>query len=67
MSKITEKNIKDKLMEVMDPELNISIVDLGLVYKIDKKELGNLPGKNATKNIVSVINYVTKTKKAKVF
>lgn|SRR3989344_2343312 len=34
MKKFSEKQIKDKLFEVMDPELNISIVDLGLVYKI---------------------------------
>lgn len=33
--KITEKLIKSKLSEVLDPELNISIVDLGLVYKIE--------------------------------
>lgn len=32
MKKISEKQIKNKLYEVMDPELNISIVDLGLVY-----------------------------------
>ena len=32
--KITAKMIKNKLTEVMDPELNISIVDLGLVYKV---------------------------------
>lgn len=32
--KLTVKQIKEKLSEVMDPELNISIVDLGLVYKI---------------------------------
>ncbi|MCL4374957.1 metal-sulfur cluster assembly factor [Patescibacteria group bacterium] len=30
----TAKLIKDKLLEVFDPELNISIVDLGLVYHI---------------------------------
>ena len=34
MKKINEKQIKDKLTEVMDPELNISIVDLGLVYEV---------------------------------
>lgn len=34
MKKISEKQIKNKLTEVMDPELNISIVDLGLVYKV---------------------------------
>ncbi|EKE14843.1 MAG: protein of unknown function DUF59 [uncultured bacterium] len=32
--KPTTKQIKNKLTEVMDPELNISIVDLGLVYDI---------------------------------
>jgi len=30
--KITTKQIISRLTEVMDPELNISIVDLGLVY-----------------------------------
>lgn len=34
LMKITTKQIKAKLTEVMDPELNISIVDLGLVYKV---------------------------------
>lgn len=36
--KITEKRIKETLQDVLDPELNISIVDLGLIYsaKIDK-------------------------------
>ena len=29
----TAKQIKNKLTEVMDPELNISIVDLGLIYQ----------------------------------
>ena len=32
--KLTAGQIKNKLSEVMDPELNISIVDLGLIYKI---------------------------------
>lgn len=39
--KITQKAIINKLTEVMDPELNISIVDLGLVYdtKITKNKV----------------------------
>lgn len=32
--RLSTKQIKTKLTEVMDPELNISIIDLGLVYKI---------------------------------
>ena len=32
--RLTEKKITAKLSEVLDPELNISIVDLGLVYKV---------------------------------
>lgn len=35
MKKISKKQIEKKLSEVMDPELNISIVDLGLVYGIN--------------------------------
>ncbi len=42
MPKITEKAIRSKLSEVMDPELNISIVDLGLVYKVDLNKNGRL-------------------------
>lgn len=32
--KLTQKQIKSKLEEVLDPELNISIVDLGLIYAV---------------------------------
>lgn len=32
--KITKKIILKKLEQVMDPELNISIVDLGLIYDV---------------------------------
>jgi len=32
--KITTEQINKKLQEVMDPELNISIIDLGLIYKV---------------------------------
>jgi metal-sulfur cluster biosynthetic enzyme len=39
MVKISKKIIEKKLAEVMDPELNISILDLGLIYdiKLDRK------------------------------
>lgn len=31
----TEEEVRERLKEVMDPELNINIVDLGLIYEID--------------------------------
>ena len=31
---ITKKIVEDKLRQVLDPELGINIVDLGLIYKI---------------------------------
>lgn len=34
----TKKDILKKLEEVLDPELNISIVDLGLIYDIKIKK-----------------------------
>ncbi len=36
---ITKKIVEDRLREVLDPELGINIVDLGLIYKI--KTSGN--------------------------
>ncbi len=40
---MTKKLILKKLSEVLDPEINISIVDLGLIYKLefqpDKKSI----------------------------
>lgn len=35
--KISQRSVRNKLSEVLDPELNISIVDLGLIYKIEIK------------------------------
>src|SRR3989344_3597852 len=39
--KITDREIIKKLEEVMDPEINISIVDLGLIYgvKTEKEKI----------------------------
>ncbi len=40
----SKNNLMEALTEILDPELNISIVDLGLVYKagIDKKKNVNI-------------------------
>jgi len=38
MLQITEEAVREALKEVYDPELVISIVDLGLVYDIDIKD-----------------------------
>ena len=35
---IVEKEVWQKLKEIPDPELNISIVDLGLVYEVKIKD-----------------------------
>ena len=37
MKKITVLQVKKKLSLVLDPELGISVVDLGLIYKISIK------------------------------
>ncbi len=38
--KITEKSVRKLLSDVLDPELNISIVDLGLVYGVKIQKNG---------------------------
>jgi len=35
---VTKKQVEDKLHDVMDPELHMSIMDLGLVYKVEAKD-----------------------------
>jgi len=34
----TKKQVENKLYDVMDPELNMSIMDLGLVYNVSIKK-----------------------------
>ena len=36
--KVTEQHVRTALENVLDPELGISIVDLGLIYEIHVKE-----------------------------
>lgn len=35
---VEKKEIREQLKEVIDPELNINVVDLGLIYEIDVDE-----------------------------
>lgn len=35
---ITEEKVIERLKEVLDPELHINIVDLGLIYEVKVKE-----------------------------
>ena len=42
MPAITEEQIFDGLREVVDPELHINVVDLGLVYNIDINEVNEV-------------------------
>lgn len=54
----------------LDSKKLFQAIDLALHnvnnYKIQDRELKNLPGRNATRNIISVINYVAK-EKTKIF
>lgn len=40
--RVTKKKILDRLELVLDPEMNISIVDLGLVYDVKINKEGNI-------------------------
>lgn len=42
MDKLMEKKIYKKLEKVMDPELMISVVDLGLIYKVRINKMGDV-------------------------
>ncbi|MFO7793431.1 MAG: metal-sulfur cluster assembly factor [Candidatus Nanohaloarchaea archaeon] len=32
---VTEEEVREQLKELMDPELDVNVVDLGLIYEID--------------------------------
>jgi len=40
--RVTKKSVFEKLELVLDPEMNISIVDLGLIYKVIVKKDGSV-------------------------
>lgn len=42
MSSIQEDVVKEHLKTIIDPELGINIVDLGLIYGVDIKEEGEV-------------------------
>ena len=35
---ITEDHVREELKKVIDPELFVNIVDLGLIYEVDLKD-----------------------------
>lgn len=39
---VTEERVREQLKEVMDPELDINIVDLGLIYEVDTTDDGEI-------------------------
>lgn len=39
---VTRKKVEGQLLKVMDPEMSLSIVDLGLVYNIAVSKIGNV-------------------------
>ena len=58
MKKITQEQIKKKLKEVVDPEINISIVDLGLVYKIDINQSKNKKNDSCQVKIIMTLTTI---------
>jgi len=42
MATLTEDYVKEALREVVDPELGINIVDLGLIYEVNLEEEGKV-------------------------
>ena len=42
---ITEDHVREELKKVIDPELFVNIVDLGLIYEVDLKESEEAEGK----------------------
>jgi metal-sulfur cluster biosynthetic enzyme len=43
LMRVTKKAVLNKLEEVLDPEMGISIVDLGLIYKVTITKKNKVP------------------------
>lgn len=54
--KITADDVRAKLSLVMDPELNVDLVSLGLIYNIDVKEI---QGEHGPHQIVHILMTLT--------
>ena len=58
MKKITKKQIWEILEQVIDPELNISIIDLGLVYNVFVKTTNTKQNKSTQVRIVMTLTTI---------
>ncbi len=58
MKKITKKQIWEILEQVIDPELNISIIDLGLVYNVFVKTTNTKQNKSPQVRIVMTLTTI---------
>lgn len=49
MSTVTEDQVLEALKQVIDPELFVNIVDLGLIYEVEIEEAAEAEGKTVVK------------------
>lgn len=55
MLSFTADQVRQALATVMDPELNVDIVSLGLIYDVDVQEISRLAGKRPLVHIVMTL------------